>query len=75
MSTLIPNYTISDFKKLKVPELKRLKSAEITADGGYLFTFVNPDNDYIRTQTEGLAMLSNTQGGEEIENIMAEAKV
>ena len=61
--------SITDFKKLKVPELKRLKSCEVFADGQYLFTFVNAATDYIRTQVEGLAELSNTQGGETLEEI------
>ena len=70
MSNLIPTYSIGDFKKLKASDLKKLKSAEITSDGQYLFTFVNACNDYIRTQSEGLASLSNTQGGEDLEKIL-----
>jgi len=69
MASNIPEITITEFKRLKVPELKRLKSCEVFADGEYLFTFVNSATDYIRTQTEGLGMLSNTQGGDDIENI------
>lgn len=75
MSTMIPNISISDFKKLKVPELKRLKSCEVYADGQYLFTFVNPNTEYIQTQVEGLAYLSNTQGGEEPEDILKKEEV
>jgi len=67
--------TITDFKKLKVPELKRLKSCEVFADGQYLFSFVNACNDYIRTQVEGLSELSNTQGGETLEQIMGQGVV
>ena len=72
---LIPSYSISDFKKLKASEYKRLKSAEITSDGEYLFTFVNSNTDYIRTQVEGLAHLSNTQGGEALEKILAKEAI
>ena len=61
--------SIIDFKKLKVHEFKRLKSCEVFADGQYLFSFVNACNDYIRTQVEGFAELSNTQGGETLEQI------
>ena len=67
--------SITDFKKLKVPELKRLKSCEVFADGQYLFSFVNACNDYNRTQVEGLAELSNTQGGETLEQIMGQGVV
>jgi len=70
MSSLIPSYTISDFKKLKVPDIKRLKSCELTSDGEYLCTIVFACNDYIRTESEGLASLSNTQGGEDLEKIL-----
>ena len=72
MSTLIPNYSITDFKKLKASELKRLKSCEVTSDGSYLFTFINAQTDYIRIQTESLAMLSNSQGCEDLEKIIKE---
>lgn len=72
MAGLIPSYPISEFKKLKASELKRLKSCEITSDGEYLFTFVNSATDYIKTQVEGLAHLSNTQGGEDIEKLLGD---
>jgi len=58
-----------------VPELKRLKSCEVFADGEYIFTFVNSATDYIKTQVEGFAFLSNTQGGEELEDILKDKEV
>lgn len=70
MATLIPQMSISEFKKLKVPELKRLKSCEIYSDGEYLFTFVNAQTDYIRIQTEYLAQLGNSVKGETLEQIL-----
>lgn len=70
MAELIPTYTISEFKKLKVPELKRLKSCEINSDGEYLFTFVNPNTDFIRRQTEYMSQLSNSVKGESLEDIL-----
>ena len=70
MSSTIPEISITEFKKLKAQELKRLRSCEVFADGDYLFTFVNSATDYIRTQVEGLAYLSNTQGGEDPEDIL-----
>ena len=69
----IPNISITELKRLKVPELKRLKSVEIFSDGEYLGTLVFSKTDYIRTQVEGLAFLSNTQGGEDPENILNKA--
>jgi len=75
MSELIPTYKLSDFKKLKADELKRLKTAEIIADGEYLFTFVNPNSDYIKVQTEYLGQLSNSVGGETLEEINASVPV
>jgi len=70
MSSLIPTISITDLKHLKVSEMNRLKSCEILSDGQYLGTIVFPATDYIRTQVEGLASLSNTQGGEEPEDII-----
>ena len=75
MATLITQITISEFKKLKVPDLKRLKCAEITADGEYLFTFTNPRTLYIRKSTENLGMLSNQVGGEFLEDITQKEEV
>ena len=75
MSTLIPSMSITDFKKLKVSELKRLKSLEILSDGEYLGTIVFSKTDYIRIRVEGFAHLSNTQGGEDPENILKKEEV
>ena len=75
MATLIPEITISDFRKLKVPQLKRLKSCEITSDGEYLFTFVNgmtEPSGYLRTQTEYNCQTANAVGGESLEDILKE---
>ena len=74
MATLIPQMSISEFHKLKVPQLKRLKSCEIYADGEYLFTFVNAQTDYVRMHTEYTAQLGNAvgneRGGETLEQIL-----
>ena len=72
MATLIPNYTLSEFKKLKANQIKRLKSCEITSDGEYLFTFINPQTDYIRVQSEYNGQLSNSVKGENLEDIIKE---
>jgi len=73
MSTLISNVTITEFKKLKVHQLKRLKSCEVYSDGEYLFTFINGDLEptgYIKAHAERFGMRSNSVGGETIEEIL-----
>ncbi len=69
MATLIEEITITEFKALKVKELKRLKSCEVISDGEYLFTFINPQTDYIRYKAEYLALDGNAIGGEILEEI------
>lgn len=76
MSTLIPEIPLSEFKKLKAHELKRLKSCEVTSDGQYLFTVIIPPSrggmsivDRLKTEAEYLAVSSNTIGGEDLEQI------
>lgn len=70
MSDLIPSISLSRFKKLKAHELKKLKSCQITSDGQYLFTFIQPQTDYIRTQAEYMAQLSNSVGGQGLEQVL-----
>lgn len=73
MATLIPEMTITEFRKLKVPELKRLKSCEVYSDGEYLFTFVNGSIDtsgFLRTQTEYKCQTGNAVSGEKLEEIL-----
>ena len=70
MATLIPEVTITDFKKLKVHQLKRLKSCEVYSDGEYLFTFINPNSEFIKAQAEYKAQLSNSVGGESLEEVL-----
>ena len=74
MSEFIPNYTITQFKKLKAHELKRLKCCEVTSDGIYLFTFINPQTDFIRQSAEQKGQLSNAVGGETLEEILQEGE-
>ena len=70
MSGLIPSYTITELKKLRIPEIKRLKSCEITSDGEYLFTVINPQTDFIKVQTEYAGQISNSVGGEDLDAII-----
>ncbi len=73
MATMIPNITITEFKKLKVYQLKELKSCEVYADGEYLFTFLNGNlepSGYIRDNVESYGESSNSLGGKTIEEIL-----
>ena len=73
MSTLIPQLSISEFKKLKVYQMKELKSCEIYSDGQYLFTFVNGNTDssgYLRQQSEGRCQVANAVGGKTLQQIL-----
>ena len=70
MSTLIPSYSITEFKKLKAWQLKELMSCEVYSDGSYLFTFINAQTDFIKTKVEYLAQRGNAVGGKTIEKIL-----
>lgn len=68
MSDLIPNITISEFKKFHVGDIKRMKSIEVYADGEHLFTAIIPKGDWvtkdhIKTSAETLGMTSNIVEG------------
>ncbi len=74
MSELIPNISFTEFKKLKPEQLRRLKSCEVTYNGEYMFTFVNPQTDYIRLSVDSLAQIGNTVGDKEtLEQILEES--
>jgi len=73
MSQLIPSISITEFRKLKAHEIARLKCCEVTSDGEYLFTFINPTTEYIRAEAEAKGQLSNALGKETLEEILGEA--
>jgi len=79
MSTLIPEYSWTDFVKVvKLKQLHRLKSGEVTFDGEYLFSFVNGSIDtsgFLRLQTEYKCQVSNSVVGESLEQILQEVKI
>ena len=75
MAEFIPEITITEFKKRKVHELKRLKCCEVIADGNYLFTFINPQTGFIKAQAANMGLLSNGVGGEKLEDILQNAVV
>ena len=70
MPELISEISLGDFKKLKTSKLRQLKSCEVTSDGNYLFTFINPNTPYIRSHSEYLGNLSNTVGGKDLEDLL-----
>ncbi len=72
MSELIPSYSLTDFRRIvRYPDkLKILKSCEVTFNGDYLFTFVNPQTDYIKLSIENLSQLSNSLSGVTMEELL-----
>ena len=73
MAEFIAEITITDFKKLKVHQLKELKSCEVYADGEYLFTFVNGHTEPVgslRKQAEYNCLAANACGGKTMEEIL-----
>jgi hypothetical protein len=78
MAELIPEVSWSEFRKLKVWQLKRMKCCEVTADGEYLFTFVNGNiekSGYLKTQAEYNCQTANAVGGESLDKILEEVLV
>ena len=78
MAELISEITITDFKKLKAHQLKRLKCCEVYSDGEYLFTFVNGNiepSGYLRTQAEYNSLDANAVSGLSLEEILEAVKV
>lgn len=75
MESLIPQISISRFKRLRADELGRLKTCEVFADGEYLFTFVNAQTGYIREQAKHLGVLGNPMRGETLEEILNSVSV
>jgi hypothetical protein len=68
MSDLIPSMTITEFKQLKASDIRELKAVEVLSDGEHLFTAIIPHGDilardYIRVQSEYLALKANISGG------------
>lgn len=63
--------SFTEFKKLKAGDLKELKSFGVTADGELLFICVIPQTGYIESAVEELCILSNAQGGKEIERCLS----
>lgn len=77
MAEFIPMISITEFKKLKVWQLKQLKSCEVYSDGDYLFTFVNGHTEasgYLRKQTEYNCETSNSVGGLSLAEILEESQ-
>jgi hypothetical protein len=82
MNDLIPAITLTEFKKLKASELKKLKSCEIISDGEYIFTAITQPtqndiviNDNIRTKASYLGVQGNSAGGLTLEEIKGAVRV
>ena len=74
MAELIPTISFDEFSQLTPDQLKELKSCEVESDGSYLFTFVNPQTNYIRVQTEYLCQIGNALSGKTIDEIFEEVE-
>jgi hypothetical protein len=68
--SLIPEIEITQFKKLKVEQIRQLKTVDLIADGQYLCTVVVPRTDYIKTQTQYMGELSNGVGGKDLMEVI-----
>ena len=73
---LIPQMSLSTFKKLNSCEIKELKSYAVTSDGELLFfAIIPPKNggmtitDHVNTKAEYLGVSANTGGGKFVEEI------
>ena len=64
---LIPEIPITQFKKLRVEEIKQLKSCVLTSDGEYLCTLIIPRTDFVQVRAEYLGVVSNSVGGVDLE--------
>ena len=75
MAEIIPEIQLSDFRKLNVEQLRRLKCCEVTAEGEYLFTFVNGNlesSGFLRKNSENRSAATNSIAGETLEQVMAD---
>lgn len=69
---LIPEIPITQFKKLRVEEIKQLKSCVLTSDGEYVCTLIVPTVDAIQVQAEHLGVRSNSVGGKDLSELFVE---
>ncbi len=72
MAEFIETIPITEFRKLTDTQIRQLKSAEISSNGNYLFTFVNGnmgENAFLRTQTEYSCQTINGAYGEGFKTI------
>jgi hypothetical protein len=76
---LIPSISLSNFKKLSAPQIKEMKSVEVTADGETLFFAIIPPvgggmsiTDSIKIQAEYLGVRGNSVGGKNPEELLGE---
>ncbi|GAG00572.1 unnamed protein product, partial [marine sediment metagenome] len=65
---VIPNMTITEFKKFHAKDIKKMMSVEVFSDGEHLFTAVIPKGDWltkdvVKAEAESVAMRSNMLEG------------
>ena len=73
---LIPEISLTEFKRLKAEQIAQLKSCAVTTDGEVLFFAIIPSKsggmaiyDDISTHAEYLANRSNTVCGRELDEV------
>ena len=70
MGEFLPDVPLSEFRRLKVEQVRQLKSVNITGDGEYLCTVIIPNSQYIKVQTDYMGELSNAVGGKDIADVI-----
>jgi hypothetical protein len=64
--SLIPEMSLSNFRKLRAGEMRRMKSFVLTVEGEYLGTVIIPQTSHVKCSVESLGQLSNTVGGRDV---------
>jgi len=74
---LIPEISITEFRKLKASQINEMKSLAVISDGEVLFYAIIPPKDggmsvtdNIKTQAEYLGQRGNTVGGKNPEEVL-----
>ena len=75
MAEFVPSISLTEFKKLRPEQLRRLKSCEVTFNTEYLFTFVNgalEPSGYLRKHTEYGCQAANAMAGKDLKDLIEE---
>lgn len=64
----------TEFRKLTPEQLKSLKSYEVTYEGEYMFTFINPGTEYCRGVAMNISNISNSVAGLELADVLQQVE-